>query len=616
MYQPIESYGIIGNMRTAALVGSEGSIDWLCAPAFDSPTVFAALLDDRNGGYFRIAARGPQVSHEQFYWPHTNVLVTRFLSPAGLVELIDFMTVSSARTDLAALEIVRRVRCLRGSMVMRMECRPAFNYARNEHTTEMVSGGALFRSPALSLTLATDCPLQSTTAGIAADFTLEQGQEMNLVLRGADHRNSSLVPLTKEQAAECCEKTVDYWRRWIAKCQYRGRWREMVERSALTLELLTYEPTGAVVAAPTTSLPEEFGGSRNWDYRCSWIRDSSFTVYGLLRVGLTDEATRFMNWINARCEEAGATGTLQTLYGIDGRRSLPEETLDHLDGYKGSRPVRIGNAASDQVQMDIYGELLDSVYLYNKYVAPVSWQTWSAVRGLVDRVAENWTGKDQGLWEMRSEPRHFVYSKLMCWVALDRGLRLADKRSLPANREQWLRCRDQIYEQIMTEGWSQERQAFVQSYGAHTLDAANLMMSMVFFMSPSDPRMLSTLDAIHRPLERGGLCWGGLLKRYNETEAKDGVEGREGTFNMCTFWLVEALTRAGATDPRKLDQALFLFESMLHKSNHLGLYAEETGPAGEAAGNFPQAFTHLAFISAAFNLDRTLDQAGYASTGD
>lgn len=606
MFQPIENYGIIGNMRTAALVALDGSIDWFCLPAFDSPSVFAALLDDQKGGFFKIAPSA-QAASTQFYWPHTNVLITQFQSREGIAETVDFMPMGVTVRDRPIPQMIRSVRGIRGSVRMRMECHPAFNYARDQHQIERTAAGALFRSPALSLELVADCPLQTIGDRAAAEFTLEEGQQANFLLWSTDSQDPSMDPPAACEAEGLREATLRYWRKWISKCQYRGRWREMVERSALTLELLTYEPTGAVVAAPTCSLPEELGGARNWDYRCSWIRDSAFTVYGLLRVGLTDEAARFMNWITSRCRELAPDGSLQTVYGIDGRRSLPEERLDHLDGYRGSRPVRIGNAAYQQLQMDIYGELLDSVYLYNKYVDPVSWEAWSDVRRLVDWIADNWHRKDNGIWEVRSDPRDFVYSKLMCWVALDRGLRLADKRSLPAARDRWLKSRDQIYEEILTRGWCEEQQTFVQSYGSQALDAANLAMSMVFFMSPSDPRMLSTLDAINRPLSRGGLRSGHTLHRYNLAETHDGVGGEEGAFNMCTFWLVEALTRAGKGESAKLDEALYLFENMLQKANHLGLYSEETGPAGEALGNFPQAFTHLAFISAAFNLDRALD---------
>jgi len=399
---------------------------------------------------------------------------------------------------------------------------------------------------------------------------------------------------------------VDYWHRWLAQCTYTGRWREMVYRSALCLKLLTFEPTGAIVAAPTCSLPEAIGGERNWDYRYTWIRDAAFTVYALMRIGFTEEAGRFMAWVEQRAHEPNPDGSLQIMYGIDGRHELPEEALEHLEGYRGSRPVRVGNGAYNQLQLDIYGELFDSVYLYNKYGAPISYDFWTHLRRLADYVCEHWQQPDEGIWEVRGGRRHFVYSKLMCWVALDRALRLADKRSFPADRARWLSARDEIYEEIMARGWSEELQAFVQSYDSDTLDASTLLMPLVFFVAPNDPRMLATLDAIDRPPEQGGLVANSLVYRYDVAKSPDGLDGEEGTFNICTFWLVEALTRAGRTDQGRLDEARLVFERMLTYANHLGLYAEETGPRGEALGNFPQAFSHLALISAAFNLDRAL----------
>jgi GH15 family glucan-1,4-alpha-glucosidase len=491
-------------------------------------------------------------------------------------------------------------------MVFRVVCAPAFNYARDRHETILSAEGACFHAPGLSLGLATRIPLKRDGDRVSAEFTLQEGETATFALREIAPGASCDIALSDIEVAGLFRNTVEFWHRWLAKCTYRGRWREMVHRSALALKLLTYEPTGAIVAAPTCSLPEGIGGERNWDYRYTWIRDAAFTLYGLLRIGFTEEAAQFMSWIEARCHELNPDGSLQIMYGIDGRHILTEETLDHLEGYQGSRPVRIGNGAYNQLQLDIYGELLDSVYLYNKYGMPIGYDLWIELRRLINWVCDNWPRPDDGVWEVRSGQHHFVYSKLMCWVALDRALRLADKRSFPADRDRWLKVRDQIYEEIMSWGWNAERQAFVQYYGSDSLDAANLMMPLVFFLAPTDPRMLQTLDAINRSPAQGGLVSNSLVYRYDVTRSADGLSGEEGTFNICTFWLVEALTRAGRADRARLDEARLMFERMLGYANHLGLYAEETGPSGEALGNFPQAFTHLALISAAFNLDRAL----------
>lgn len=606
-YLPIEDYGVVGDMHTVALVGRNGSVDWYCYPHFDSPSVFAAILDDRKGGRFKISpADMDGVTLRQFYWPETNVLITRFLSPDGVAEVIDYMPVGPRAQELGSHQLVRRANVVRGQMRFRLECRPAFNYARDAHQTEVTGEGAFFRSPSLSMELETNVPLTPDGDGVAADFTLAEGQTATFLFHEVGPDGGSGIALTEEAARQQFEHTVEFWRRWIGQCTYTGRWREIVHRSALALKLLTFEPTGAIVASPTCSLPEEIGGGRNWDYRYTWIRDAAFTLYGLLRIGFTEEAARFMHWLEGICKNLNEGAPLQIMYGIDGRHELTEETLDHLEGYRGSRPVRIGNGAYDQLQLDIYGELMDSVYLYNKYGTPISYDLWRHLRYLVNWVCDNWQRTDEGIWEVRGGQQHFVYSKVMCWVAVDRALRLAQKRSFPADHDRWLKVRDQIYEEVMSQGWSAERQAFVQHYGSRSLDAANLIMPLVFFLSPNDPRMLSTLDATNTSPERGGLVSNSLVYRYNLREYQDGLSGEEGTFNICTFWLVEAMTRAGRSDRRRLEEARLIFEKMLGYANRLGLYAEETGPSGESLGNYPQAFTHLSLISAAYNLDRTL----------
>ncbi|MBT3360254.1 MAG: glycoside hydrolase family 15 protein [Rhodospirillales bacterium] len=610
-YLPIENYGMVGDMHTVALVGINGSVDWLCIPHFDSPSVFSAILDDKKGGSFRISPKSNHVTCKQFYWPDTNVLVTRFLSPQGAAELTDFMPVEEgelAPDEHRRRHLIRRVTAMRGTIELRMECRPAFNFARDDHRLKIDDNGAIFNSKDLILRLDTDMPLETDGNHVVCDFKLSEGETAVFVLSETDEDSVEGVLLSRRGAEQKFRETVVYWRDWISKCTYKGRWRETVKRSALALKLLTFEPTGAIVAAPTCSLPEGIGGERNWDYRYTWIRDSAFVVYAFLRLGFTKEAERFMHFLQRYCVTDLSTenGPLQIMYGIDGRHELTEETLDHLDGYMGSKPVRVGNAAYNQLQLDIYGELLDAVYLYNKYGAPISYDFWQSLRTFVDWVCENWHRKDEGVWEVRGGRQNFVYSKLMCWVTLDRALRLAEKRSFPADRDRWLKVRDEIYEEIMSKGWNRDRQAFVQHYESDSLDAANLMMPLVFFLSPTDPRMLKTLDATLKNRDKGGLVSNSLVYRYNIQEISDGLSGEEGTFNICTFWLVEALTRAGTHKRELLDEARLMFERMLGFTNHVRLYAEETGHHGEALGNFPQAFTHLALISAAFNLDRAL----------
>jgi GH15 family glucan-1,4-alpha-glucosidase len=607
-YQPIENYGIIGNMRTVALVGMNGSIDWYCCPHFDSPSIFGAILDDKKGGCFRISADSDSVRHKQFYWPSTNVLVTRFLMADGIAELEDFMPVGLPSDSPEYRHVYRRIRCVRGSVRISVACRPAFDYGRATHDTLIEANGATFKTGSLTLALSTAVPLNNDgRGGVSAEFMLSEGKSQVFILRDDGNEGGVPRPPSEEEVERLMRGTVKFWQDWLSACTYRGRWRDQVHRSALVLKLLTFEPTGAIIAAPTTSLPEVIGGARNWDYRYTWMRDAAFTVYAFLRIGFRDEAAAFMGWIedyaskHARPQEHGAV-----VFTIHGDNQLPEQTLDHWEGYRGSSPVHIGNDAVSQFQADIYGELMDAFYLSNKYVSPTSYDVWVKIRTRLEWICDNWQLPDAGIWEMRNRHQHFVYSKVMNWVALDRGIRLADKRALPADRAKWMRERDLIYEEVMTKGWNEKRRAFTQFYGSEDLDASLLIMPLVFFMAPTDPRMLSTISAILKNPRDGGLVSDSLVYRYPPQPRIDGLPGEEGTFNMCSFWLVEALTRAGQVFPERLDQARLLFERVLGYANHLGLYAEQTGRQGEALGNFPQAFTHLALISAAFNLDRSL----------
>jgi GH15 family glucan-1,4-alpha-glucosidase len=608
-YQPIENYGLIGNLRTVALVGMDGSIDWFCYPHIDSPSLFGAILDDQKGGRFKISANGDRVARKQFYLPSTNILVTRFLLTNGIAEVEDFMPVGIPPDSPGYHHLYRRVRCIKGAVRLSVACRPAFDYGRATHQTRLQSKGAVFKSANLCLALSTTVPLQKDgQGGVVGEFELEEGKSQLFLLKCFDGGDRTHSELSEHEAQALFQATAKFWQGWISTCNYRGRWREHVERSALTLKLLTFEPTGAIAAAATTSLPEVIGGVRNWDYRYTWLRDAAFTVYGFLRIGFEAEAAGFFRWMQEYASKRFQRNKpLRVLYTIQGEHSPREQILKHWEGYRGSAPVRIGNAAASQIQMDLYGELLDSLYLSNKYVGPISYELWTGVRNRLNWICANWRYPDAGIWEMRGRKRHFVYSKVMSWVALDRGIRLADKRSFPADREKWARERDRIYEEVMRKGWNEKRRAFTQFYGSEDLDASLLIMPLVFFMAPTDPRMLSTLDAMVQSPRHGGIVSGNLVYRYPPSESIDGLPGEEGTFNMCSFWLVEALTRASHAHPEKLDQARLLFERMLTYANHLGLYAEQTGPQGEALGNFPQAFTHLALISAGYNLNRALE---------
>jgi GH15 family glucan-1,4-alpha-glucosidase len=596
-YLPIGEHGIVGDLHTVALVGSDGTIDWYCCPAFDSPSVFAAILDRENGGYYRIAPAMEDWSSKQLYFPDTNVLITRFFTSEGVGELQGFMPIARTGEERHRHRLIRRVVAVRGEMRFRLDLQPRFNYGRDTHETEQYEHGVLFRSQSLCLALQATTPIACDEDGVHSEFSLSSGQSVTFVLEQVE---GDYVPreYSEEETREAYERTIHFWRNWLSQSLYRGRWREMVHRSALTLKLLTYQPTGAIVASPTTSLPEQVGGERNWDYRYTWIRDAAFSLYGLLRLGFTQEAGSFMDWLTS-CflqRSDAKEGPLQTMYRIDAGRELDEEILKHFEGYRASRPVRIGNAAAKQLQLDIYGELIDSVYLFNKYGEPIHHEAWEDLSRIVDWVCENWDQPDEGIWETRGGRKDFTFSRLMCWVAIERAIRVARQRGLPADLVKWMKHRDEIYRQIMERGWSEEREAFVQHYGSDVLDASLLLMPLVKFIAPTDPRWLSTLDAIS-----DALVSDTLVHRYNVEASPDGLRGHEGTFSICSFWYVEALTRAG-----RVDEARLAFEKMLTYANHLGLYSEEIGPTGEQLGNFPQAFTHLALISAAYNLDRAL----------
>lgn len=594
-YQPIENYGVIGDLHTVALVGMDGSIDFLCYPRFDSPTVFASLLGEENGGRFRICPTWGEIRQKQIYLPDTNILLTRFLAEEGVAEISDYMPVG--REGAHAPEIVRRVKAVRGDIHFRMVCDPKFDYGRASHKVEKRNGEVIFTSEGPDKTvlrLRSEVPLEIMGGAAVATFLVSAGHSVSFILEDGSVESLSTA---EHHVSDTFKATMNYWHHWARKSLYRGRWREMVTRSALVLKLLVSERYGSIVAAPTFGLPEEIGGSRNWDYRYTWIRDASFTLYGLMRLGYTEEAAAFMKWIEDRCQELDNGGTLQLMYALDGHRNLKEEVLSHFAGYRNSQPVRIGNGAYDQLQLDIYGELMDSVYLYNKYGAPISYDFWMNLSRLIEWIAANWHLPDEGIWEVRGGRKEFLNSRVMSWVAIDRGIRLAEKRSFPAPVARWREIRDTIYRDVYENFWDPELRTFVQYRGAKIVDASALLMPLVRFIGSSDPRWLSTLRAIEESLVEDSF-----VHRYNiGSAAPDALPGAEGTFTICTFWYVECLSRAG-----DVDKARFYFEKALGYANHLGLYGEELGPRGEHLGNFPQAFTHLALISAAYELDRSL----------
>ncbi|HUE36610.1 MAG TPA: glycoside hydrolase family 15 protein [Candidatus Acidoferrum sp.] len=599
-YQPIENYGIIGDLTTTALVSITGSIDYMCFPRFDSPTIFASLLDAKRGGRFSISpVGGGEFKNRQRYFPDTNILLTRFQGECGIADISDFMAIQHLGNRH---NLIRRVKVVRGEIEFEMVCAPKFDYGRGTHTIERKPRKFIFvpaKKSCPSLLLRASVPLKNVNGEAVARFKLRANQIAFFILEEACSDEDS-PSANQDYIPDVFKETMNYWLGWVGHSKYRGRWREIVNRSALVLKLLTSRPHGSIVAAPTFSLPEKVGAGRNWDYRFTWVRDASFTLYALMRLGYTEEARAFLAWIEQRCRELKpGKAPLQVMYGIDGRHHLPEEVLKNFEGYKKSQPVRVGNAAAEQLQLDIYGELLDSVAIYDKHGEPISYDFWTNIVSLVEWVSKNWKKPDNGIWEVRGGPRPFLYSRAMCWLAIDRAMKIAHQRSYPAYLVQWLRTRNEIYHSIYNDFWDPKLKAFVQYRGAKALDASCLLLPMVKFISPTDPRWMSTLDAIKRNLVEDSLVY-----RYLPGKAApDGLTGREGTFSACSFWYVECLARAN-----DLRQARFIFEKALGYANHLGLYSEQLGPRGEHLGNFPQALTHIALISAAWNLNERLDQ--------
>ena len=605
-YPNISDHGLIGDLQTCALVTSDGTVDFFCCPRFDSPSVFASLLDADGGGFFSIKPATEGYVTKQLYFPNTAMLITRFMTPDGVGEVLDFMPVIEGEPTNKH-RLVRHLRVARGTMRFVLEIQPRFNYGRSGHTIEVSENGAVFRGEdGMHLTLhvagrdeagAGRGTVEQAGQGLRATFEMREGESG----RGAVLESMGGEPraMTTAELQRLADDTSGYWKEWLSRSTYLGRWREMVNRSAMTLKLLTYEPTGAPVAAATFGLPEQVGGERNWDYRFTWVRDASLSMHALSGLGYLVEAGRFALWLRDRVAEhvGEASGPLKIMYRVDGSSDLVEENLDHFEGWRGSRPVRIGNGAADQLQLDIYGEAMDALYDATEHGLPVAHQGWMELSKIVDWVADHWDQPDEGVWETRGGRQDFTYGRFQCWVALDRAIRMAEHTGRPANIARWAVERDRLYNQIMERGFRPGVAAFTQHYGTDVVDSSLLLMPIEGFVAPQDPMWLSTLRVIDKQLVSDSLVY-----RYNPAASPDGLHGDEGTFSLCTFLYVDALARSG-----RLDEAVLTFEKMQTYGNHLGLFSEEIGPTGDQLGNFPQAFTHLSLINAAITLNRELD---------
>ena len=606
-YPDINNHGIIGDLQTAALVTNDGTVDFFCCPRFDSPSVFASLLDAEKGGFFSIKPAGEPYVTRQLYFPDTAMLITRFMSAGGVGEVMDFMPVIEGKpTDRHRL--VRHLRVARGSMKFEMEVQPRFNYGRTSHTVEVTEAGAVFRAEDGTHLTLHSAGRRGTAEGRAKPERVGDGLRATFTMREGDSGAGVVLEsmggepraLAREELEQLAEDTTAFWKDWLGRSTYSGRWRETVTRSAMTLKLLTYHPTGAPVAAATFGLPEQAGGERNWDYRFTWIRDGSLTMHALGQLGYQEEAAKFGIWLRDRAQEqvGDASGPLKIMYRVDGTSDLVEEDLDHFEGWRASRPVRIGNGAADQLQLDIYGEAMNALATGSGNGLPIAHQGWQALSRIMDWVCDNWDQPDEGIWESRGGRKDYTYGRFQCWVALDRAIRLADRTGRPANVARWSAERDRIYNQIMDRGWNEKTGAFTQHYDTTVLDSSLLLMPVEGFIDANDPMWASTMRAMDKELVSDSLVY-----RYNPAASPDGLHGDEGTFSLCTFLYVDALARGG-----RLDDAVLTFEKMQTYANHLGLFSEEIGATGEQLGNFPQAFTHLSLINSAMTLNRELDR--------
>ncbi|TET95867.1 MAG: glycoside hydrolase family 15 protein [Dehalococcoidia bacterium] len=596
-YRRISEYGVIGDMHSAALVSRDGSIDWLCFPRFDSPSVFAAVVDDAQGGYFRIRPVG-DFRCDHSYIPDSNVLVADFRTDSGAATLTDFMPVADEITHCDH-ELVRVVRCQSGSMEMEVEFKPRLDYARSPTAISVNGRSVVARGNGDCLSMTAGAPLEPIDGGAHARFTLREGQWTAFLLRW----NDDSPPLPEEYDVHGrLGRTQAFWQFVAHDWRYMGRWEELVKRSMLALHLLLYVPTGAVCAAVTTSLPERIGGSRNWDYRFCWLRDAAFSLDIFHRLGHTACTRPFIEWLAELALGFGHGEDIHSLYEIGCEadpHGMSEEVLGHLEGYRSSGPVRVGNAAFHQFQLDVYGEVLLSFDSYHRAGGIIDDSLWVLAETMVESALRNWQKADKGIWEVRSEPKHFTYSKLMAWAAVDRGLRLAKALKRPVDFERWRRAREAMRADILEKSWNENRRSFVQAYGADNLDASALFIPMVGFLPADDPRMAATIEAVQKELGRDGFVY-----RYLPSQTDDGVDGDEGAFTMCSLWLASSMITGG-----RLDEARAIFERVVGLGNQVGLYSEMVDPrTGEFLGNYPQAFTHIALIHTARNLDRALNQ--------
>ncbi|WP_310721277.1 glycoside hydrolase family 15 protein [Streptomyces lydicus] len=587
MHPHIEDYALIGDLQTAALVGRDGSIDWLCLPRFDSPACFAALLGGRDNGHWTLSPHSPEARAERSYRGDSLILDTVWETPTGRVRVTDFMPQRDRAPD-----VVRIVEGLDGSVEMRGVLRLRFDYGRVVPWVRAVEGSRVAIAGPDSVWLRT--PSHGTTYGkdfsTRSDFTVAAGRRTAFVLTwhpSHEPRPDLIDPF------DALADALEDWRTWSARCRYHGPHRAAVIRSLITLKALTYAPTGGIVAAPTTSLPEEVGGVRNWDYRYCWLRDASLTLDALLAAGYLEEAGAWRDWLLRAV--AGAPEDLQIMYGLAGERRLPEAELPWLAGYSGSTPVRIGNAAVEQRQLDVYGEVIDSFHIARAAGLPAEPHAWSIQRAVVDYLETTWRDPDEGLWEIRGPRRHFVHSKVMAWVAADRAVRALEANpKLSGDIDRWRAMRDEVHREVCERGYDPERGTFTQFYGSTELDAATLLIPRVGFLPGDDPRVVGTIDAVRRELTHDGL-----VRRYSSGDVPvDGLPGGEGTFLACSFWLVDALQLSG-----RRQEAAKLFERLLELRNDVGLLSEEYDPvAGRQLGNFPQAFSHIGLVGTAFGL--------------